>query len=684
MQLKPIVVGCGVLLVAVTLSADDPKSLLWQDTGPFKHVDDSPAHRFSQQLLLHHRNRLRIASAPSALSADVGDVSVLVDNGAIVFPAAPQNPFDLSLPTSIVWMPTAGGFAVSFGAASLDPNVGSVLPLTDDDTERVTLPFSFPLFGSNYADIFVNSDGNITLGAGDAESALRDSARLIGGPPRIAPLLDDLNPEGGGSVSARVAADRVVVTWTDVPEFGVTNANTFQATLHANGTIVFVYSRIESQFGSPSGGRPSMVIGVAEGGDEGPFNQVDLTANLPATLEAGAIFEEFSTAHGTLVDTQELSREFYRTHGDKYDFLVVFTDFAVDLGDAFAFNQPIRNDTLGLSDFGHFDFSDGFGSESELESFVMMGNIGVYWPDERKLVDPPIRMFRFLGRFFGPDVLTPPFLVPPPQGPHPISRRARWFGTSEGFGSFTLGLNSAMSVMGQEVGHRWMAYAPFVHPTKGIGPDSFDLLGRAFSHWSFFFNVRVPQIQFGGDPRASSMEGNAIIDFGGNVFGDCVHPGETRFRTEPYELIDGYTELDQYFMGLRLASEVGPFWYVDEPTTPGGGASSESLRSTDAVNLVGACGKRVNLTVANIQAYPGVGPRVPAIGDEIDQDASGAPHADVKTMAFILLVQQGPPNSHASPTGQLDTIRRTWQAYGNGPATGGRGRFDTSLSPPVH
>ena len=74
-------------------------------------------------------------------------------------------------------------------------------------------------------------------------------------------------------------------------------------------------------------------------------------------------------------------------------------------------------------------------------------------------------------------------------------------GTDGSNGTYNVGLNSAMSVMGQEVGHRWGARVLFVHPTKGVGFDSLDLLGRSLVHWSFFFNVRVPDSQFGGDPR---------------------------------------------------------------------------------------------------------------------------------------------------------------------------------------
>jgi len=680
MRITTISIGLLVLLAVLTVIADDPKSILWEDTGSFKHIDRSSAHELSRQLLLHHRNRFRIASAPSAASLDAGDVAVIVDNGAILIPPADPHLIDLAVPTNIMWTPTATGFSVALAGASFDPNIGGVLPLSDDDTENVPLPFSFPFLGSTYGSIFVNSDGNITLGAADPAPPVRDAAHLIGGPPRIAPLFNDLNPEAGGSVSARVATDHAVVTWTNVPEFGSTLAlNTFQVTLHLNGTITYSYSQIRTRLNQ-------MVIGVAKGNNAGPFNEIDLTADLPGSFDAGAIFEEFAPAHGTLIAAVALTREFYRTHADKYDFLVFFTDFDVDLQVGFAFHLGVKNETTGLGT-PIVDMTSTYSSAGELESLVFMNHVGLYWPDEGKLVDPPIQMFRFAGG------ASPNFSPLGPPGSEHLSRRARRMGTlhpgdtvSALFakdGAYTIGLNSPMSVMAQEVGHRWLAFVPFVHPTKGIGPDSFDLLGRGLAHWSFFFNVRVPQNQFGGDPRASSAEGNAIIDFGGNVFGDCVNPGQTRFRTEGNELIDGYTLLDQYLMGLRQASEVGPFWYIDEPTTPVAGASFEAIRSRDALDDVGVCGKRVDLTLANIQSYPGVGPRVPAIGDEIDRDPTGAPKPDVKTMAFVLLVQQG-TQSHAAAISQVDNFRRTWKTYGNGPATAGRGRFDTSLNPMIY
>lgn len=678
MRLRPLTVGLVVLASVAAWAADVPKSILWEDSGPFKEIDSNSAHRLSRQILLHQRNRLRLASAATAASTDVGDIAVIADNGAIVIPAKAPNPIDLTLPTNVVFTPTATGFGVGFAPATFDPGVGSALPLSDDDSEEVALgSFSFPFLGQSYASIFVNTDGNVTLGAGDGASTPRDAARLVGGPPRIAPLLNDLNPETGGSVKADVRSDRVVVTWTDVPEFGTTNKNTFQVTLRSTGEITFAYASLDAQFG---------VVGVAEGNDEGPINEIDLTADLPATLDAGAIFEEFTPGHGTEVDLLELTQEFYRTHpGDKFDFVVVFTDFIIDIGGAFAFEINVSNQTRGIG-LNLFDFTPFFGSGGELESFLMMNRIGLYWPDARKMVDPPIKKFRF----FRPPGAT----LDGPPGADQISRRARWFGTLNGdfgvHGSYTLGLNSAMSVMGQEAGHRWGAFVPFVHPTKGIGFDSFDLLGRQFAHWSFFFNVRVPAAQFPGDPRASSLEGNAILDLGPSASAGfpkpCTGPGESTFLTERNELIDGYTPLDQYILGLRAANEVGPFWYVDEPRSAFTGNSLESARVAGAQDDIVFCGKRVNLTAANIQAFPGVGPRIPQIGDETDHDAAGNAQTDVKTMAFILLVEQGPPVStaHASAISQVDAFRRTWQVYANGSAAGGRGRFDTSLNPAIH
>ncbi len=673
---KSFVTGlCLLLGAALAFGNEEPKSIPWEETGPFKHVDGTGPHRTSHELLQHHRNQARLASASDAVSQDVGDVAVIVDNGAILIPPRPANPFDLPTPARITFTPTSGGFSVASASGSPAPANGTLLPLGDDDTTEIAIGFGFSFLGVTYTSVFVNSDGNLTFGEGDSASTARDAARLVGGPPRIAPFFQDLDVTAGGSIRADSQSGQLVVTWTNVPEFGTTTTNTFQVTLRSSDdSIEFAYGAIGSDFA---------VVGVAEGDDAGPINEIDYTQDLPGTFGAGAIFEEFNPAIVIQqMDVIALAQEFYKTHPDKHDFLVMFTDSVVDIGfGAFAFHLGIKNEATGFGR-GLFDFTSLTGSSGELESILNMNRIGLYWPDADKMENPPIKKFRFSS--------PPGATLDGPPGADQISRRARWFGTLNGdfgaHGSYTLGLNSAMSIMGQEAGHRWLAFVPFKLRKKDpLTFDSFDLLGRSFAHWSFFFNVRVPDSQFGGDPRASSAEGNAIADLGPNAFPGalpmpCTRAGESTFLTERNELIDGYTELDQYLMGLRRQSEVGSFWYVDQPRSAFSGNSLEAVRSFAAQDDVVFCGKRVNLTVQNITLANG--PRSPALGDE-DDDGNGN---DVKTMAFILLVQQGPPNApaHAAAISQVDTFRSTWQQYANGKATGNRGRFDTSLNPAIH
>jgi hypothetical protein len=654
-----------LVTVATILAVGEPSSPIAQG-GPFKGVDAEDAgYRYSSQWLLHQRNQARLASAPAVNSADMGDVVVIADNGAIIIPPSSATVFDLPLPLTLSFTPRGQGFLVSEQPSSWDSVLGGPLLLDDDDTQEVPIPFSFPLLGGVYTRIWVNSDGNFTFGQGDSTfTTPRDAARLIGGPPRAAPMLQDLNPSAGGTVRASVRSDRLVVTWSDVPVYGTTALNTFQGTLFSDGRVTFSYARISF---------PYFVIGVAKGGNEGPLNEIDISSQLPRALAAGAIFEEFREGvPNAQVDTFALSKEFYRTHPDKYDMLVVFTDFVVHLLNegTLAFHKHIKNETRGIG-LDTFDLSSRAGSAGELESLLMMNRVGLYWPTAENLVNPPIQMF-FLG-------LTPHLFGAPP-GSDRLALRARLLGTTRGdlglYGPFTIGLTSPMSALAHEVGHRWLSFTRFVHPTTGIGPDSLDLLKSNPGHWNFFLNSRVPASQFGGDPRFSSLGGNAILDLG-----PCTRPGESSFQNEPNELEDGYSELDQYLMGIRAANAVAPFWYVDEPRSPFNDVSMEFLRDFVSLEDINYCGKRVDLTVSNIQSYPGIGPRSPAIGDEVDHDADGNPQLDVKTMAFILLVKD---RAALSDVSQVDNFRRVWQIYGNGPATAGRGRFDTVLNPRVH
>ena len=228
--------------------------------------------------------------------------------------AAEANLLDIQTGTRLRFKPTGTkSFRVELAAGqSLDPVLGPALSLDDgggappdDGYSEVALQTPFPFLGVAYDSIFVGSDGHITLGAGDGSSSERNASRHNGGPPRLSVLLTDLDPGCGGTVHADVRSDRAVVTWNQVvhiergsadgcePE---TPTNTFQAVVHADGTIEYIYGQLDTEFLSQTGGNREAVVGIAQGDSDGSVIAIDLTEDLTLEREAGAIFEEYRPA----------------------------------------------------------------------------------------------------------------------------------------------------------------------------------------------------------------------------------------------------------------------------------------------------------------------------------------------------------------------------------------------------
>ena len=226
-------------------------------------------------------------------------------------PVVEANLLDIRPGTRLRFNPSGtGAFQVeSDTGQSLDSVLGPALSLDDgggappdDGFSEINLETPFPFLGVDYSSIFVGSDGHITLGAGDGTSAGRTAERHLGGPPRLSVLLTDLDPTCGGSVHADVRSDRAVVTWNQVAHIergsadgcdSDTPSNTFQAVVHADGTIEYVYGQLDTEFLSQTGGNREAVIGIAQGNTEESVEEVDLSGDLPLKREIGAIFEEF-------------------------------------------------------------------------------------------------------------------------------------------------------------------------------------------------------------------------------------------------------------------------------------------------------------------------------------------------------------------------------------------------------
>ena len=95
------------------------------------------------------------------------------------------------------------------------------IPAGDDTSTELFPKFAFDFCGQRFESVFVNSNGNLTFGAGN-RGLQRDHCEMLTGPPRIAALWDDLNAGAApGSVTLLRNVpldDRVVHQRAGVPQ----------------------------------------------------------------------------------------------------------------------------------------------------------------------------------------------------------------------------------------------------------------------------------------------------------------------------------------------------------------------------------------------------------------------------------------------------------------------------------
>jgi hypothetical protein len=201
---------------------------------------------------------------------------------------------------------------------------------------------------------------------------------MTAGPPRIAPLFDDLNPaETAGGVRVLAEAGRFVVTWAAVPEWvtaGIGAKQTFQVRLYPDGAIEFAWSGV-----TPS----NAVVGIAPGGLKGSTALVDYRTDATATY-TGAVAERFGN---TLeLDIVTVAQRFYQTHEDAYDYLVIYNNMDIAAGGgAVAYENTVRSKGTG---YGSEARDDGplYGSAGRLQAVLNMGNLRQFPVDPNALV----------------------------------------------------------------------------------------------------------------------------------------------------------------------------------------------------------------------------------------------------------------------------------------------------------
>ncbi|MFL6281040.1 MAG: hypothetical protein ACJ731_13070 [Vicinamibacterales bacterium] len=538
-------------------------------------ADGNPRWRVFDALWTHREYLERNPGTPDERrtvsprqSADIGDIAIVQDEGDLILS---PNTYDLRSIGLRFTRNASGGYNVT----RIDPNfqatLGTRLTLDDDDSAPGTMPFGFSLYGKPQTAVFVNSDGNITFEEPDKSSSERNVARLLTGPPRVAPFLADLDPTtGNGRIFLNAASDHYTVTWCNVRGFDTTRTVTVQATLLPNGTIEMIYGATVNL--------GAAIVGLSPG-RTGIFKTVNLSDAGPTEGGNGAVGERF--AQNAQLDTVALSKKFYASHPDNYDQLVVWSDAPV-ITDAFAYETTVKNEIRGIG-VDAYDLSADFGSGGRLRSIVVMDWLGKY-PDN------PAQKF--------------------------------------------LGENNTVSLMGQECGHRWLAFLEFRDRT---GQRSDLLLGRDLAHWSFFL-----------DSDASVMEGNDIQDLGGGSF-------------KTVAAVQRYSLLDQYAMGLVPDTAVSPFFYVESPTNM---SASRTRESAPEVGIT-FNGTRRDVLIQDVIAI--LGSRSPSFAES----------ARVHRQAFLYVASAG-KTADAGQVAKVDGIRRAWEAFFQ-QATDGRMQAITTL-----
>jgi uncharacterized repeat protein (TIGR01451 family) len=201
-------------------------------------------------------------------------------------------PFDLNYSTLTLTPDLSANFYRScHESASMfphNPSSGTILTLGDDEYEQIVLTNGrqVSIFGLSSNAIFIGANGNVTFDPGPNTNGFQAGLGFgeFFSRPRIAPLYADLNPAAGGSVSWQQLSDRLVVTWLEVPEFGVpANLNSAQLEMWFDGALrmTWLNAQINDPFNS------LLYSGLSRGtGTPADFVKSDLSAYGPCVAGA--------------------------------------------------------------------------------------------------------------------------------------------------------------------------------------------------------------------------------------------------------------------------------------------------------------------------------------------------------------------------------------------------------------
>lgn len=216
----------------------------------------------------------------------IGGVTTV--NGDIVAQAtATVNGTELrgsSSPVAAVRGGTTNAGDIRVFSARYETNIGSCWTSADDTFIQLTLPFSFPFYGTNRTVAFVGTNGYVTFNGGD--SRYTETIPVFNELPRIAAFFDDLFGRSQGCTYYNLLPDRLVVTYDKVQHFSAGGSNTLQIILFRDGRIQFGYRGITAL-------TTGNIVGLTPGPGS-PAQAVNFSTQTAIDIPAGtAVYEYF-------------------------------------------------------------------------------------------------------------------------------------------------------------------------------------------------------------------------------------------------------------------------------------------------------------------------------------------------------------------------------------------------------
>ena len=138
----------------------------------------------------------------------------------------------------------------------------AMAPNDDGSTGSISIPFNFCLYGTNYTNLFINNNGNVSFGTSYStfSSSPFPSASYV----MVAPFWGDVDTRGAGTVKYKITPTAMYVNWEGVGYYSmaVDKLNSFQLiitdgsdpVLPPGNNIAFCYGDMQWTTGSASSG----------------------------------------------------------------------------------------------------------------------------------------------------------------------------------------------------------------------------------------------------------------------------------------------------------------------------------------------------------------------------------------------------------------------------------------------